>query len=648
MPHYSEYQLRFQLRLEELAALRLISVRPIFAFIIFNFYSTVGEAQPHTEIEEARTEHVERLLEQSENYREQDLERCADLAEQALQLAVNNDADSLTERCLQHLYRVYNSHKRYGKALKPLISLSKHYRKVGDRLKEAETLQMIGRMYRNLGDHARSLENYLEALRIFDSLNDLYRMAMVNFSIAYVYQIQERNTLSEKHFKESLQLLSAEETPDFSRMAIVATSLAGYYEGADLPDSAFAYYQKALAYSENIKSPYNSHAITLTLIRMSDYLQSNEGRSRAEEYNKKAYDLAKELDDPGLLALTIKNRAEIFLNSGDIDNSIESFKEAYRGFYEAENFSEMVSVMIQLVRVHQKEGDFETAIMYAKEALEIVEKEQLQQFSGELLTLLVDIHQDAENYAMALSYQQAYQQHRDSLLNRQESEQISKLQTLYETELKEKEILGLRNQAEKNRIYFLIVGVGVLVLVVIAFLIIRQMRLKRMKDKAEFRLKQNQLERAIKIKQQELTSYTLKFIQKNQILQEIRDRLHSTSKINHQTSPEVLRELENAVRNSMRFDRDWEEFQFYFEEVHPNFFAALKNQFPDLTQKDLRLCALLKLNMNTKEMATLIGISPGSVKMSRHRLRKKLNLGADDDLAGFMVNIEQHAGQPSR
>ncbi len=78
----------------------------------------------------------------------------------------------------------------------------------------------------------------------------------------------------------------------------------------------------------------------------------------------------------------------------------------------------------------------------------------------------------------------------------------------------------------------------------------------------------------------------------------------------------------------------------YFEKVNSSFFQRLKNQFPDLTQSDLKLCALISLNLSMKEMAELMGISPESVKMARHRLRKKLNLVTEENLTEFLASFK--------
>jgi DNA-binding CsgD family transcriptional regulator len=77
-------------------------------------------------------------------------------------------------------------------------------------------------------------------------------------------------------------------------------------------------------------------------------------------------------------------------------------------------------------------------------------------------------------------------------------------------------------------------------------------------------------------------------------------------------------------------------FEIQMDELHQDFFRKLKEQFPGLSNNDLRLCAYLKIGLNSKEIAEILNIQPSSSYISRSRLRKKLNLKAEEDLYGFL------------
>ena len=99
-----------------------------------------------------------------------------------------------------------------------------------------------------------------------------------------------------------------------------------------------------------------------------------------------------------------------------------------------------------------------------------------------------------------------------------------------------------------------------------------------------------------------------------------------------------VRELKKIVKSiSISNDRNWEEFETRFVAVNESFYQRLQEKFPKLTQRDLKLCALIKLNFSSKEMAKLLGISIESAHTSRYRLRKKLNLSRDVNLTEFIA-----------
>ena len=87
-------------------------------------------------------------------------------------------------------------------------------------------------------------------------------------------------------------------------------------------------------------------------------------------------------------------------------------------------------------------------------------------------------------------------------------------------------------------------------------------------------------------------------------------------------------------------DKESKLFEINFDKSHQEFYEKLSKNYPNLTSKDLRLCAYLKMNLSSKEIAPLLGISSQSVDVSRHRLRKKLNLGSKDNLTNILISLK--------
>lgn len=144
----------------------------------------------------------------------------------------------------------------------------------------------------------------------------------------------------------------------------------------------------------------------------------------------------------------------------------------------------------------------------------------------------------------------------------------------------------------------------------------------------------------IAFKNQELANTTLHLVQKNELLVKIRaiaDKIELHAK--NIPSAKDIAQLQQLLREDQQIESDWEQFAFHFDQVHHDFLKRLQTQYPRLSAKDQRLCAYLRLNLSTKEIAPLMNISVRGLEISRYRLRKKLNLGPDVNLNEFMTQL---------
>ena len=149
------------------------------------------------------------------------------------------------------------------------------------------------------------------------------------------------------------------------------------------------------------------------------------------------------------------------------------------------------------------------------------------------------------------------------------------------------------------------------------------------------------MEQKLEFRNKELTSYTLNFVQKNELLQHLQEKIATAKEATPAAQSKLLTELHRDIKQHVNIDRDWEDFKRYFEEVHTDFHSGLKLKHPDLSQNDLKICSLTRLNLNIKETASILGISPESAKTARYRLRKKLNLSPDQELLDYFLTLEK-------
>jgi DNA-binding CsgD family transcriptional regulator len=196
--------------------------------------------------------------------------------------------------------------------------------------------------------------------------------------------------------------------------------------------------------------------------------------------------------------------------------------------------------------------------------------------------------------------------------------------------------------------------IGYALIHILIFLLLRRLyfrKLERHQKKIQFRLQQEKEEhlreeeiinerKIVKLKSRELANSAMNLVYKNELLQKIRDELLNL-RDNHgkPLKDDQLRRIQKVIDEGLNDERDWNIFERSFNEAHENFFKRLKSNYPDLVPNDLKLCAYLRMNMSSKEIASLLNISLRGVEIRRYRLRKKLNLPHDKGLSEFLIEL---------
>lgn len=166
-----------------------------------------------------------------------------------------------------------------------------------------------------------------------------------------------------------------------------------------------------------------------------------------------------------------------------------------------------------------------------------------------------------------------------------------------------------------------------------------------LKDQKIDLLKEENLQSELRYKSDELIRTTLNIVRKNEMLLGIKKEVvgisHSISEENLVTLRRKTLRLIGQIDTNIEHDDDLQAFQSTFDSVHHDFFRRLEEAFPELNNKDKMLCAYIKMNLLSKEIAPLLNISLRGVEISRYRLRKKLNLEEGDNLAEFLQKFSK-------
>ncbi len=153
-------------------------------------------------------------------------------------------------------------------------------------------------------------------------------------------------------------------------------------------------------------------------------------------------------------------------------------------------------------------------------------------------------------------------------------------------------------------------------------------------------MEKGRLEEDLRLRNDQLMNMALVIIQKNDFITEMREKIKATR--TRSENNQVREELQKVIimlTEAISMDKERESFYLMVDEHLRDFFIRLQQKFPDLTQNERRLVAFLRLRLSSKEIASLLNITPRSVEMNRYRLRKKLGITPSGSITEFISSL---------
>lgn len=504
-------------------------------------------------------------------------------------------------------------------------------------------LNRMGEICYHQGHFARSLKYYLDAKKKFEKGRRKDLLAD-NYNKTGILHYYNRDTSeARKNYERAMQLFS--EVKDQQGVAVTLGQIGHLMEKSQHYDSAILYQKKALAV-------YTAAGNEKGMARIYDNLGSIQEDlahyDSAFHYFRTALDHYRTIGDDVASIEVINNLGDIYRKTGQLQKALEQSSLALELALKHKELYQISSAYRDLSKTYNLLGKNDSAFYYA----EIARQYLLEIYSAE------------------------------------GTKQLSFLKALEDTESKNEEIKNLQNAKRVNIILTISILIIVLLLVWAGLLIISRQRIrlgsekeknlreaeifhtqKRLMEtdlkaaaleeeklKTELRNKQlerekldaelrhkaseeNQLKQAIEIKSKELSTQVLHVIQKNQLLEGMRVHLEEMVKEDKRDQKKQLKQLIQQINQNFNNDGYWDDFNATFGQIHQSFFEQLHQRFPDLTATDLKLVSLLKMNMDSADMATMLGISQDSLRVARYRLRKKLNMDQGANLVAFLQSI---------
>ena len=201
--------------------------------------------------------------------------------------------------------------------------------------------------------------------------------------------------------------------------------------------------------------------------------------------------------------------------------------------------------------------------------------------------------------------------------------------------------------------WFKILGVVSLLGLMLVYIQLRTYRLIVQRDKLEVLVRERTAQLKVEIEERqrvelektalkldhlkrELLTQSLHLNDKQQIMDNLQNELESFSKLSWDEIKPKIKKLLRFLRDRSLVKQGWEDFEIWFTEIHTGFYSELRNNYPGLSENELKVCALLRLNLISKEIAKVMNVQPASIDIYRHRIRKKLEIGSEENLSTFL------------
>lgn len=419
---------------------------------------------------------------------------------------------------------------------------------------------------------------------------------------------------------------------------------------------AIAHFQKALEICRQSRDTINMAGISMNIAGAWAELQEFEKAKAAYTRNLL---LIRKTGDTSQIILALINLGIVNRHLGRTDDSFVNLEAAFDLLKYYPDRSLFGTALLEMGSVNLAEGNLRLAAEYFRQTIRQSAGTLNRSNTMEALARLSAVEEKLGNDGIALQYFRQYTLIKDSVMNDETRRSIAEIQFRYDLQKKEydNELLRSRILQQRKRAQFtwLLLGFILVVVLLIALLFwlshknlrksfhLEELKYQRLRDKLEHEevlanLEKLRLQSELESRNRELSSVSLQLVAKNKVLGEIHHRiarLYDDGKLGRET----FKGLEQMVNDNLNTDREWEQFKGLFDKVHSGFFSGLKEQYPDLSEHELRLCAYLRINLRNKEISRILNVSPGTVNTTRYRIRKKMKLEPETSLEDYLRSL---------
>lgn len=511
------------------------------------------------------------------------------------------------------------------------------------------TNELMGELFELKNNIQPSINYYLIGAKIFEGKNQPEKLSSIYGKLGMLYYRNNydlEQTL--EYFKKSLDFAIQSNDKEFIGEAYNRIGVI-FFDQGNL-DEAYQYYVKAY---DIFVLANNEGGIAKTLNNLGEIHRLKNEFEKALEYYERSLEINTNLNLLNWMATNYQNMGLVYSKQGDVNKSFELFQKSLSLYNQTNNAEAKLQLQVLMGSEFLISGMYqnaqETLMLAYKEAFNIQKWNHIRSTSRGLS----EVFEATGEPDKALFYFKTYSRYNDSINLKQKSDMALELQSRFLNNIKDKEILLkdteillLNNEKEIDNLKFNLLIFSIIAIVILTIIAItragskiKKERLVREKDALLHQTQQELMLLELKSKDNDLMNFALHLVQKNQVLFQIKSELKSISATKDPETNRKVKDLSIHIQQNLQIQQEIEEFQAKVDQTYDEFFKKLKAKFPSLTKNEERLCALLRLNLSTKEIATLNNTSVKAVEMSRYRLRKKCELENSECLPEYLQNI---------
>ncbi len=482
--------------------------------------------------------------------------------------------------------------------------LTKHISN-NDTIAQIKVLNKLGDLYCNRINYEKSYDSYWQALLLAEKTNNMATMAKSYNGIGILYSLYNRRDEALKYYLKSLEInKKLVKKKELKANALIKNylPLATHYFYENDPDTMQSYLEMA----ESIVSADNpfinylkAHYGYLSLLKK-EYKNALEQLLPHENYLLK--------ENPSYLVVLYAMIGDCYFSLKKYEKAIFYYEKSNAIGYQYKNHLNFLPDTYEKISEVYRRIDDES-----KALKNLLTSHEINQY-------LYSSRSPNNQYLLEIKDQFMLEKERlDKLAADQKLEQLLHTESLW-------------------RLRYIIMLISAVFLVALSIWIYRYTTNKHRSEKKMLiqkkELETKKSEEILEIKNKELTESTLRLMAKDELLNDVKTNLKEISENPNASSIKKL--IKTITINSKE---NWSEFESRFTMVNQGFYSRLKKKYPNLSQYDLKVCALIKLGFSGKEMSKVMGISYESANTSRYRLRKKINLDKNVNLVEFINDI---------